>query len=217
MDEIISTSLRDAANIDDFNAMKPKPVRLSVLRRYFEDEDETAVDLLSRRHTIEIDEDFRVKTGTGSLKLVTENTMIDYHLTVANSIGLGSLFPNLANSPWFCLNLNLKMPYRNFKGKHAMVGFDTKGRMLYIGQCRNEDVFLAMAPNDFVSGRYQHCAAGHSSGSSVMSQRHYRQMVMMMAHFLAEIPTCGYSNEVDVYEMDLNAEKPNWSVVTNVL
>lgn len=217
MNEILASSLRDAANIDVFNTMRPNPVKLSVLKKFFEDEDESAVDLLSHRHTIEIDEGFRVRPATGSMKLITDNCMIDYHLTVANSIGLGSLLPDAANSPWFCLNLNLTMPYRNFKGKHAMVGFDTKGRMLYIGQCRSEDVFLAMAPNDFVSGHYQHCAAGYFSGPSVMSQRHYRQMVMMMAHFLAEIPACGYSNQVDVYEMDLNVPKPNWSLVTNVL
>ena len=89
--------------------------------------------------------------------------------------------------------------------------------MLYIGQHRSEDIFLAMATNDFLSGHYQHCAAGYSSGPSVMSQRHYQQMVMMMAHFLAKISGCRYSNEGEGYEMDLKAAQPNCSLATNVM
>jgi hypothetical protein len=215
--EIIENPLPDVGVFDAFNAMKMRPVKLSTLQRFYEDDNNMVLNILSRRHTIAIDEDFRVRAGTGRMKLFTEKCTIDYHLTVANSIGMGSLLPNAANSPWFCLQLNLKMPYRNFKGKHAMVGFDTKGRMLYIGQCRNEDVFLAMAPNEFCSGNYEPCAAGFSSGLSTMSKRHYRQMVMMIAHFMAKIPGRGYCNRVEVYKQDLEASSPDWGKVTNTM
>jgi hypothetical protein len=68
-----------------------------------------------------------------------------------------------------------------------MLGFDPAGRMLYIGQCNNEDIFLAMAPNAFLNGYITPSPAGRSSGTSTMSARHYRQAIMMLVYFLAKI------------------------------
>lgn len=147
----------------------------------------------------------------------TEKTMLDYHLTVANQIGLSSILPNAINSHNFSFEMDLKKRYKEFKGKHAMVGFDTKGKMLYIGRVMNEDVFLAMAPNVFLSCQTEPSSPGHSTGSSLLSRRHYRQVVMMFAHFLQDIPDRWFFNVRSVYDQNLDASDPQWSDTTNAL
>ena len=208
-------------NIDIFNKMDVHKLKLSQLKRFYMKKDTGVVDTLSSRHTIEIDEQFRLRPGTGQVIMRTDNTMLDYHLTVANSLGLGSLLPAEANAPRFCFHMDLKRPHREFKGKHAMVGFDTKGKMLYIGQCSNEDVFLAMAPNEFLSNNSQLTPPGFNTSSPVMTRRHYRQIVMMLAFFLQKLTGKGYYNHgpggVGVFELDLESATPKWHLVTNVL
>jgi hypothetical protein len=108
--------------------------------------------------------------------------------------------------------MDLHQPYREFKGKNVMLGFDPTGRMLYIGRCRicsrNEDVFLAMAPNQFLEGHFTPTRAGYSKGSSVMSTRHYRQTIMMLAKFLAKVSELSFFNSREVYEQSLDSASP---------
>lgn len=217
MDEIIATTLFNPSNIDDFNNKKVHRLKLSQLRKRYKDKDGYAADLIPQRHTIQIDEEFLVKTGTGNAKLTTSKTMLDYHLTVANCIGLGAILPNGLNGPRFVFEMDLKSRQREFKGKHAMVGFDTKGRMLYIGQAMNEEVFLAMAPNEFISCEMEPCRAGYSSGPSQMSRRHVHQTVLMMIHFLARIPERSFANVGDIYSHDLEAPNLEWDLITSAL
>jgi hypothetical protein len=56
--------------------------------------------------------------------------MIDYHLTVANCIGLSTLLPNAQSTHRFAFDLNLKRPHISFEGKHTALGFDPAGSML---------------------------------------------------------------------------------------
>lgn len=98
-----------------------------------------------------------------------------------------------------------------------MLGFDPAGAMLYLGRSNDEDVFLAMAPNDFLRRRTEPCPPGHSSGSPLMSKRHYRQMVMLLAHFLARVPQQGIFNVRDVYDQDLDSSDPRFEQITNLL
>ena len=113
--------------------------------------------------------------------------------------------------------MDLQKPYFAFKGKHAMLGFDPAGSMLYLGRSNDKDVFLAMAPNDFLRGRVKPCPPGHSSGSPVMSKCHYRQMMMMLAHFLAAVPQQEIFNVREVYKQDLDSSDPRFEQITNLL
>ena len=100
-------------------------------------------------------------------------------------MGFSPLLPNTANAYTFSFNMDLKRLTHKFRGKHSMIGFDTKGSMLYIGQAMNVDIYLAMAPNDFLTRLKPACLSGYSTGSSIMTMRHYWQIVMMISHFLA--------------------------------
>ena len=224
MEKIIAASLPDFGSIDAFNDMGVRTLKLSELKRFFDDKDETVLNQLSHRHSIEIDDHFCLKPGGGHMSMATDKTTLGYHLTVANCIGFSTILPNVASSPHFVFELDMKKPYHGFKGKHAMVGFDTKGRMLYVGRTENEDVFLAMAPDTFLSN-YDNddglCAPGHSSGSPLMSTRHYRQVISMLAYFLGLMLDHGYDagNEPVplTYSLDLEAAQVNWELFTNDL
>jgi hypothetical protein len=217
LNHINTTTINDPAEIDAFNQKRVYNLRLSHLRRFYNTKDPNVLTLLQRRNRLVIDNDLLLTFGQGDILMNTKKTMLDYQLTVANSMGFATLLPNAANAHWFFFDMNLKKPYKEFRGKHAMVGFDTKGRMLYLGRSKNEDVYLAMAPNDFLLGRFTPCRAGYSTGPSAMSQVHYRQIVMMLAHFLADIPELPYLNISDVYDQDLEDPKAAWSMVTNIM
>lgn len=214
LDEIIGTCLQME---NDFDDMRVHKVKLSTLKDHYENDNVAAVALLSSRHRVHIDDDFRLRVGAGQIQMETKTTAIDYHLTVANCMGLSPLLPNTESDHRFEFEMDLKKPILDFKGKHAMLGFDPTGRMLYIGHCTNENVFLAMAPNEFLRGEVMPTRAGHSSSSPTMSTRHYRQMVMMIAHFLERVPQLPFSNMGSVYDQDLNSEYPNFEDISNAL
>jgi len=166
---INENTLYDPAEVDRFNEKNVSKLSLSRLQRYYENKDRHVISILSKRNQISIDKKFMLEFGNREILMDTSHTMIDYQLVVANSIGFFILLPNTVNDHRFKFDMDLKSPHGQFKGKHGMVGFDTKGRMLYLGRANNEDVYLAMAPNDFLGGTSELCAAGHSTGSSVMS------------------------------------------------
>jgi hypothetical protein len=64
-----------------------------------------------------------------------DKSMIDYHMTVANCIRLSPLLLNALSDYQFTFKMDLKRSNFTFKGKHATLGFDPAGCMLFIGQC----------------------------------------------------------------------------------
>jgi len=202
----------------EFGKIPVRDLKLSKLKSLYEKRDKAAAaDLLSVRNTIVIDDKFRISLGGGRVIMNTDDAMIDYHLTVGNCVGFSPLLPNAASSHRFCFDMDLKKPYVAFKGKHAMLGFDPAGSMLFLGHCQNEEIFLAMAPREFLRGRTQPCAPGQSSASSLMTKAHYRQMVMMIVHFLARLPERAFFTVGSVYDQDLHSSTPRFHLVTDTL
>jgi len=142
--------------------------------------------------------------------------MIDYHLTVANCVGFSPLLPNTRSDHTYEFKMDLKKQIRDFKGKHAMLGFDPAGRMLFIGTRDNENVFLAMAPNEFLHGHIRALPRKRTKESSRMPRRHYRQTVMMIAHFLGKLPNHSYRT-VDEFTQKLDTEDADFHKVTDAL
>jgi hypothetical protein len=214
---ILGSSRYEDTSEERFHGMPVNSISLSTLKRIYEKKDRNAANLLSVRHSVRIDDDFQIPLGSGRVNVNTDETMIDYLLTVAKGVGFASLLPNSHSCHRFMFKMNLKAPAFPFKGKHAMLGFDPTGCMLYIGQSANEDVFLAMAPNEFLRGHVLPSPLSRSSGSSLMSKRHYRQVVMMIVHFLHLMPELSYDGPGKVYRQDLDSPRANFSMITNVL
>jgi hypothetical protein len=216
MKEIIGNSIQTENDVAFYN-MTPRDLPLSRLKDFYSKKDKNVLNLLASRRKLVVDDDLTLKMGVGQIRMDTKSSMIDYHLTVGNCLGLSPLLPNILSDPQFCFEMDLKKPFREFKGKNAMLGFDPTGRMLYIGRCRNEDVFLAMAPNGFLDGHFQPTRAGYSTGPSTMSKRHYRQTAMMLVHFLAQIEELSFLNTDPVYDQNLNSDDPKFHLITDVL
>ncbi len=214
---IVGTTLSDPSNVNDFNNRKVNHIRLSTLKKYYDEKDTRVLSLLSLCQAIHMDSRFCLKLGTGQISMDTSTTMLDFQLTVANQMGFSPLLSNTANAHTFFFNMDLKRPTHEFHGKHSMIGFDTKGSMLYIGQAMNVDVYLAMAPNDFLTGLKPACPAGYSTRSSIMTTRHYWQIVMMISHFLGKVSDRAYYTLGDPYDIDLDAASPNWLLFTNIM
>jgi hypothetical protein len=219
MKTIVGTSRQGEYSEKAFNEMPLKSILLSKLGELYERDDPEAVNLLSCRHVIEIDKDLQAQLGNGQTLMNTDETMIDYQMTVANCVGFSPLLPNAPSGHQFEFEMDLKKPFNTFKGKHATLGFDPAGCMLYLGQCRNDDVFLAMAPNEFLGGHTQPTPSGSSSASPLMSRRHYRQVLMMIVYFLSLIPQCSFYilKDTSVYELELDSSKPCFERITETL
>jgi hypothetical protein len=216
--EIVATSSGHGSNLEKFLELKVHRLKLSKLKKFYEDKDRSVVTYLSRRNKITIDEDLRLKFNAGLIRMNTKTSMIDYQLTVGKEMGLSALLPNKEGDHRFCFGLDLQKPTKGFKGKHGMLGFDPAGRMLYIGTRDREDVFLAMAPRGFFRRGFATCAPGFATGSGTMSTRHYRQMVMMFAHMLAQLPQRSFLNTGSVYEQKLNGSTPaHFETITDIL
>lgn len=217
LDGIVATARHQLSSEERFNNMAPRVLKLSKLKTFYEDSDVGVVNYLSTRHKVRIDRELLVPFDNNQVVMNTDESMIDYLLTVGNRIGFSPLLPKTQSAPRFSFEMDLKKPFIAFKGKYAMLGFDPAGSMLFIGRCNNEDVFLAMAPNEFLRGHTRPTPAGHSSASPLMSRRHYRQILMMIVHFLALLPGQAYYNVRSVYNISLDAIQPNFESITDTL
>ena len=229
-EEAVAQSMIMAAMVDNdrnrsamqkrYDNMPLKMLKLSTLEGLYQAKDRNrAIELLDSRHEIEIDEDYQIPVDNERPRrsMVVDKSAIDYQLTVANRMGLSALLLNAQSSHWYGFELNLASPYREFKGKHAMLGFDPRGKMLHIGRCNMEDVYLAMVPLKFFHGEIEEKRGKKKRESSVMSQRHYRQVVIMMAEFLEKATGGTYYLLLSAYEQDLDAEDPKFKEYTNIM
>src|ERR1019366_550371 len=107
MKEITQASI-DPSSFMEFDGMRVNDLKLSRLRTFYEKGDKTVLSLLSKRHAIVIDDEFRLKMGTGQIRMDTKTSMIDYHLTVANCVGFSPLLPNAQSHHLFEFKMDLK-------------------------------------------------------------------------------------------------------------
>ena len=140
---------------------------------------------------------------------------LNYILTVSADVGFWAATPNVAINHNFVFSLDPK-PYHDFKGKYGKLGFDPKGHMLYIGKCRNDDVWLAMAPWAFVDGSDDNVPAGHVTGDTRLSTPHYRMLVMFFAYHLAFISDRAFTCD-NKYGPSLTDANPSFSLYTNIM
>jgi hypothetical protein len=203
---------------DLFARLEPAPLKLSRLRDLYERREDKAINLLCSRQKVRVDDDLLLTMGTGQIHMDTTESTIDFQMTVANRMGLSALLPNAPSAHLFGFDLDLKKDYKEFRAKHGVLGFDPAGCMLFIGRSsNNEDVFLAMAPEEFLTGRGRTRQPKKPSGSSRMSKRHYRQMVIMLAYFLAEMGRHPYIRLGRPYDLDLESKDAEFDKLTDVL
>jgi hypothetical protein len=126
---------------------KLSAVKLSSFKKAMERKDDAWFSsLLSQRVKIDVDDKLIIDVDGDDLVWNTSVHYLDYFLAVLLRVGHWAVLLKLNDDHTFLLRLDLKKSQKEFPCKYAKLNFDPTGKMLYIGQCQNEDVFLALCP-----------------------------------------------------------------------
>lgn len=202
---------------DLFQKLPQSSVRLSELRDIFNRKQPLkAIRLLEHRSRIHLDSKLIIKPEDDMLLWDMRHHHLDFAMMVSGEIGLWATIPNVDTDHTFSFKLNLSQPQRVFKNKYGKLGFDPKGRMLYIGQCRNDNVWLAFCPWATLDKAADDVEAGYCTGDTRLSTAHYRMAIMFLAKALSALPDRGYTLDAD-YDVDLSGPSPDFFLTTNIM
>jgi hypothetical protein len=202
---------------DPYEKLPIKEIRLSQLETWYNmDHAQSAIQSLTRRLKIKIDSRLKCDWEDVNLLWGVRVNHLDYILTVADKIGLWPILPYSQSDHTYTFNIDLSKPYREFKAKYARLGFDPKGSMMFIGTCRNDDVWLALAPRTFAQGIGRDIATGYTTGDARLSTPHYRMLVMFLATAMASIPDRAFTCD-DPYGPELHTAQSDFALYTNIL
>ena len=103
-------------------------------------------------------------------------TRFDYKLALSASLGLDAAAPNLKilevrNNPAWTFTFKPECRHWDYRGDREVIGFDSTGRMLYMGKTgTGEDVWLVVAPDECVGPHGEMQAVGKATGPSRMDR-----------------------------------------------
>ena len=78
MEEIIRNSLTGPSPLEVFDNMDQRPLKLSHLSRLYENSNSSVLNILSRRNTLCIDEEYCLPSGQGRINMDASDTRLDY-------------------------------------------------------------------------------------------------------------------------------------------
>lgn len=169
----------------EFKDAPVKSVLLSRLKSIHDyNSPDHALQLLQRRHRVLIDDEYIVDHDSPDLYWDLTQGALDFLLCVPLAPGLKAVLPNKAQDLTYVLKLNLRCRQKQFKSKHAKLGYDLVDSMLYIGESRNEEVYLCWMPVQVFDDPTADDIppAGHSSGPSRLSYTNYLLTLLFLAY-----------------------------------
>jgi hypothetical protein len=192
-------------------------ITLTQLKALYERNDKAAlVRLLPKRVRITIDNDATVNPTLAEYSV--QSWCLDFLLIVPIEPGLSVLLPPTDSVPrrtWL-FELNLKNN-RAFRMKHGALGFDTANAVLHIGQLDNQDIWLGMAPDDFVTGTEPGIPAESKQASNTfMTPIHHAMVLSYFLHCLTLAGIQGIScPHRSRYYMASQTDYSDWSFATH--
>lgn len=196
---VLNIRLRDHAVDSQYHLRKVKRVSLGQLKAIYDSGcADAAVDLLQYRVEVTGDDpEFFIPASSPDIAWLDKGSSVGLTVIVPRNIGLDALLPRRPpTSPGFLLSLSLSERDRLLRVENAMLGFDPTHATLWIGRCRNQDVWLSMVPNGIISGDIPPCPIGTGArGSTAMSKRVYQIVVYFLAHALAVAGYCGSQSD----------------------
>jgi hypothetical protein len=128
---------------DEYEQMPLLPIPLSQYRSQFENGGvRYARRLLEKKCVVTIDNQYKIPADSEDIFWDCPNHYLDFFLVVSNRLGLHAVVPSRQVDHTFFIELDLAKPIVQFRGKHAKLNYDPAGRMLWIGKCRSEDVYV---------------------------------------------------------------------------
>ncbi|KAG6370141.1 hypothetical protein JVT61DRAFT_12447 [Boletus reticuloceps] len=183
-----ATQLTRAEHIAMFNDAPISNTPFATLRRLCERKDvKGALQLLSGRHRLEIDPDLVVDTSEPHIIPSVGPHFLDLVMYVGARRGLDATLPyDRIDHTWSC-RLNFSGIHRLWPdSKATRLPFDHHGRMMSIGTRKEEQIWIAMVPNEWLVPDHPFNASGVwprlPDPTSAMSHKHALMLVMFFAH-----------------------------------
>ncbi|KAF8120871.1 hypothetical protein EV363DRAFT_1458526 [Boletus edulis] len=158
------------------------------LRRLYERKDVLgALRLLSGRHRLELDPNLIVDTSEPQIVPSVGPHFLDLVMYVGDRRGLDAALPyDRADHTWSC-RINFSGIHRLWPdSKATRLPFDHHGRLMSVGTRKEEQVWIAMVPNEWLVPDHPFNATGVwprlPETTSAMSHKHALMLVMFFAH-----------------------------------
>ncbi|KAI5986662.1 hypothetical protein EDD15DRAFT_2200043 [Pisolithus albus] len=176
-------------HVDKFKASAVKAIRLSTLRYMHENKRAmSAISLLKRRHRLEVDGEYVVNIHGANVVARVAPHYLDFVLYVGSRRGLDAALPNVDVDHTWSAKLKLNLGYRQWpESRQGALGFDPKGRMMYVGNRLEEQLWIAMLPNEYLEGaELRRVVEMEGTGRAVSTQHRY-MLTMFVAYVLDEM------------------------------
>jgi hypothetical protein len=196
----------------------PKTIKsLSQLRAIYERKNATkAISMLHNRTSLEIDESYLVDTDDPAYCFSCSKSLLDFILVVGSDVGIDMFIPNIATNHQYAISLNLQLQIKPFKAKYGTLGFNPSGAMWCLGQTLSEDLWLAMAPNEYFENNGTDFRMSEKHGDTHLSRVHFRIMQIFMISMLAKIEGKHYYIMAP-YDIDIFNPETQMEVESNLL
>lgn len=198
-----------------FHSQNPRQLRLSYFKglRDTGSRELAAKEVLEGRYNLVVDPESMLFSDDANLQLSVNRHALDYLSFISREPGLHALLPLHHAQFTFQAQFKESLRRKEWKVKHAMLGFDYGGRILFVGKVGKLDVWLALAPRGLGRPGWKEVYAHEVKESSVMGERRYRALLMFLAYCLAEM---SYDNVV-VHERYPGLDSPDDIVAATTL
>lgn len=170
--------------IDEFYGNPPTPLKLSMLQNQYEQgKEHLAMLRLKRRHKVEVDGTFLHNIEDPDLAWGATDHYLDFILLVSSKQGLHALLPRSVSDHSYTFVLDVHQPHRLWRVRHAELGFNPTGRMLYLGTYFQEEIWLAMVPRSFTDedSNEDPDMTPLCGRTTSLSERHYCMLIAFLA------------------------------------
>lgn len=179
-------------HIAAFNRARPVNIGFNQLHALRERGDQKrAIRCLSGRHRLQIDDEHFVDPTDPEVVVAAGPHFLDFVMYIGNRRGLDAVLPNTETDPTWNLEVNMSMPHRLWPtGKTSKLPFNPNGRLLYVGQRHQEQVWIAMAPNEWFIEDHPLNTSGHwpelPEKTTAMNVKHALMLNMFIAKSFAD-------------------------------
>jgi hypothetical protein len=172
--------------VEGYNRLPQIEVSLTSLKSAYEQCDKArARSYIHKLCKLKIDDDQKVDPDSPDYCFSADKSYLDFFMIIGNRPGIDMFLPKVTPA-LFSIKLNLKQPIKEFRAKYGMLGFNSSGAMLYIESQPSEDLWIAMAPNEFFEGQ-GHFEMNEAHGDTRLSDRHYRILISFLIFILLKL------------------------------
>ena len=124
----------------------------------------------------------------GYVKMDIDDHCIDFIQFVGRYIGLSAIIPNNNVDISWTFKMQLPSQAYNFKStKHGRLGFDPAGRMIFLGYCRQQTVWIAIVHESFFRPDLGDTAPPGTSSGHHVTRNQFRKFCLYLAACMSHL------------------------------